>query len=97
MHGFDAGEMILRVGDPGRSVYVVLSGRVRIFLRDHHGDMLELAILDESEFFDEMSLLTGKPRAIHVEAVDKSVLMYLSSIVISFFRSRMRGSSAKAV
>lgn len=97
MHGFDAGEMILREGDPGRSVYVVLSGRVRIFVRDHHGDMLELAILEESEFFGEMSLLTGKPRATQVEAVDKSVLMYLSSIVISFFWSRMRGSSAKAV
>ena len=61
LHGFKAGEMIIREGDPGRSIYVVLNGRVKVFLRDYHGSELELDILGESEFFGEISLLTGKP------------------------------------
>jgi signal-transduction protein with cAMP-binding, CBS, and nucleotidyltransferase domain len=78
LHGFNEGEMIIRQEDPGRSIYVVLSGRVRVFNRDHYGNQLELAILGESEFFGEISFLTGQPSPAHVEAVDKSMLLEFS-------------------
>jgi CRP-like cAMP-binding protein len=78
LHGFKAGEMIIRKGDPGRSIYVVLNGRVRVFLRDYHGSELELDILSKSEFFGEISLLTGKPRSASVAAIDSTMVMELS-------------------
>jgi CRP-like cAMP-binding protein len=78
LHGFKAGEMIIRKGDPGRSIYVVLNGRVRVFLRDYHGSELELDVLGESEFFGEISLLTGKPRSACVAAIDSTMVMELS-------------------
>ena len=78
LHGFKAGEMIIRKGDPGRSIYVVLNGRVRVFLRDYHGSELELDILGESEFFGEISLLTGKPRSACVAAIDSTMVMELN-------------------
>ena len=78
LHGFKAGEMIIRKGDPGRSIYVVLNGRVRVFLRDYHGSELELDIFDESEFFGEISFLTGKPRLACVAAIDSTMVMELS-------------------
>ena len=78
LHGFKAGEMIIRKGDPGRSIYVVLNGRVRVFLRDYHGSELELDILGESEFFGEISFLTGKPRLACVAAIDSTMVMELS-------------------
>lgn len=78
LHGFKAGEMIIRRGDPGRSIYVVLNGRVRVFLRDYHGSELELDILGESKFFGEISFLTGKPRSACVAATDSTMVMELS-------------------
>jgi CRP-like cAMP-binding protein len=78
LHVFNAGEMIIREGDPGRSIYVILDGQVRVFTRDHHGEELELAILGVSQFFGEMSFLTGKPRSGSVMALDTSVIVELS-------------------
>jgi CRP-like cAMP-binding protein len=78
LHGIKAGEMIIREGDPGRSIYAVLSGRVKVFLRDYRGSELELANLGESEFFGEMSFLTGKPRSACVMATEPAMVMELS-------------------
>ena len=78
LHGFKAGEMILRQGDPGRSIYVVLNGEVKVFLIDHNSNELELDILGESEFFGEVSFLTGKPRFANVGATETTMLMELS-------------------
>ena len=78
LHVFNAGEIIIREGDPGRSIYVILDGQVRVFTRDHHGEELELAVLEASQFFGEMSFLTGKPRSGSVMAQDTSVIVELS-------------------
>ena len=78
LHVFNEGEMIIREGDPGRSIYVILDGQVRVFTRDHHGEELELAVLGASQFFGEMSFLTGKPRSGSVMALDTSVIVELS-------------------
>lgn len=105
LHGFNGGEMIIRQGDPGRSIYVVLNGRVRVFNRDHYGNQLELAILGESEFFGEISFLTGQPSPANVKAVDKSMLLELSytsmrgvvnknakvkKVLLEYYRKRLR-------
>jgi len=78
LHVFNAGEIIIREGDPGRSIYVILDGQVRVFTRDHHGEELELALLGIGQFFGEMSFLTGKPRSGSVSAQDTSVIVELS-------------------
>jgi CRP-like cAMP-binding protein len=78
LHVFNEGEMIIREADPGRSIFVILDGKVRIFTKDHHGEELELATLGASQFFGEMSFLTGKPRSGSVVAQDTSVVVELS-------------------
>ena len=89
LHGFNAGEIIIREGDPGRSIYVILSGRVRVFTRDYEGNEEELAILVKGQFFGEMSLLTGKSRSAYVSALDTSMLMELS---FTSMRKLIRGN-----
>jgi hypothetical protein len=78
MHVFSAGEMIIREGDPGRSVYVILDGRVRVFTRDNGDNELELATLGVGQFFGEMSFVSGKPRSSSVAALELSVVVELS-------------------
>ena len=74
-HLFGPGESIIWEGDQGRSVYVILDGRVRVFTRDGEGNKVELAILGPTDFFGEMSFLTARPRTGSVEAVEVSVVM----------------------
>jgi hypothetical protein len=78
LHVFNGGEVIIREEDPGRSIFVILEGKVRVFTRNQQGEDLELAVLGPSQFFGEMSFLTGKPRSGSVGAVDTSVIVELS-------------------
>ncbi len=89
LHGFRAGEMIIREGDPGRSIYVILNGRVRVFIRDYKGNEEELAILEEGQFFGEMSFFTGQSRSAYVSSLDTSMLMELS---FASMRKLVRGN-----
>jgi hypothetical protein len=107
MHVFKAGEMIIREGDPGRSVYVILDGRVKVSTKDHGGDKSELATLGVGQFFGVTSLLSGKPRSNSVAALEATVLVELSSatmtkvikqnqtvknVLVQYYKSRRRGS-----
>jgi CRP-like cAMP-binding protein len=78
MHVHNAGEMIIQEGDQGRSVYIILDGRVKVFTRDDGGNDLTLATLGVGQFFGEMSLVSGKPRSSSVAALELSVLVELS-------------------
>ena len=62
------GEVIFSEGDPGREMYVVREGKVRIFGSSQDRETT-LCILRKSDFFGEMSLLTGRPRSATAAAV----------------------------
>jgi len=78
LHVFGEGETIISQGDPGRSIYVVLAGKVRVLVRDHYGRAHELAILETGDFFGEMSFFTGEPRSADVATAVTSWLMEIS-------------------
>jgi hypothetical protein len=81
-HVFDAGELIIRQGDLGGSIYTVLDGKVRVFTKDHQDNELELAALGPSAFFGEMSFLSGKLRPKSVAAIETTVLAELNSSTV---------------
>ncbi len=64
---FGPGEVILRQGDPGDSLYVLRSGRVAVRLETRGGHR-EIATLTAGQFFGEMSLMTGESRTATVVA-----------------------------
>jgi uncharacterized membrane protein len=72
-----AGKSIFRYGDPGDSMYVVRSGVVEISFRNDTGERIVLETAHAGDFFGEMSLLDGAPRA--AEAI---VLEDLEAIVV---------------
>jgi hypothetical protein len=78
MHVYNTGELVIREDDPGRSIYIVLDGRVKVFTKDQGGKELELATLGVGQFFGEMSLVSGKPRSSSVAALELSVVVELS-------------------
>ncbi|HXE64055.1 MAG TPA: mechanosensitive ion channel family protein [Bryobacteraceae bacterium] len=59
---FAPGELLLRQGDSGDSMYFVVAGRVGITYRSPDGAEQPLATFDSGDFFGEASLLTGEVR-----------------------------------
>jgi CRP-like cAMP-binding protein len=64
---FGGGEVILRAGEPGDSLYVIASGEVSVRLEVDDLEK-EVATLQAGQFFGEMSLMTGEPRRATVVA-----------------------------
>ena len=64
---FGPGEVILRQGDPGDSLYIVRGGQVAVQI-GVLGAHKEVATLGDGEFFGEMSLMTGEMRTATVVA-----------------------------
>jgi len=75
---FNANETVIQEGDTGRTIYVILVGKVKVVTKDHDNKELELAVLGPGQFFGEMAFLTGEPRSSSVIAIDSSVLIELS-------------------
>jgi hypothetical protein len=75
---FERGQVILREGQPGGSLYMLTSGRVRAFKKDAgSGKQNPLGDLTEGAFFGEMSILTGQPRTASVVALSRCELLEL--------------------
>jgi len=79
---FLAGEQIIKEGQPGRSFYVIVDGKVRIWKSMPDGTELQLATLGEGTFFGEMALLSGAPRTANVSAEDDTEVLEISDSVL---------------
>lgn len=75
---FDRGEAILKEGQPGGSLYMLTSGRVRAFRKNATtGKQDILGDLKEGAFFGEVSILTGQPRMASIVALTRCELLEL--------------------
>jgi hypothetical protein len=75
---FERGEVILREGKPGGSLYMLASGRVRAFRKNREtGKQVPIGDLEEGAFFGEMSILTGQPRTASIVALNSCELLEL--------------------
>ena len=73
-HVFAPGELVIRAGDPGSSMFVLHHGRVRVQVNDN-GRPRTVATLNEGDFFGEMALFTGEPRTANVVAIEETEVL----------------------
>lgn len=69
---------IIAAGDPTESLYVVISGRLKVMMSDDEGREVILAILGPTEYFGEMGLLDDSPRSATVVTLEACELLVLS-------------------
>jgi CRP-like cAMP-binding protein len=69
-----AGDAIFLQNEPGNALYVVDSGKVRIWVRDGDGNEVTLSELEPGNFFGEMSVLDGGKRSANATAVVDTIL-----------------------
>jgi small-conductance mechanosensitive channel len=73
-HIFAPGELVIRAGDEGSSMFVVHNGRVNVQISDN-GKSRSVATLHEGDFFGEMALFTGEPRTANVVALEETEVL----------------------
>jgi len=82
---FATGDIIIRKGDPGRNLYIIISGRIEVV----GDDEMSLAFLEKGDVFGEMSLLSGNPVGATIKVMRPSTILY---IVAKDFRSMLSSS-----
>jgi signal transduction histidine kinase len=74
-----AGQLVLREGDQGDSLFVVLTGELEVTKRQGSQDVL-LALYKPGQFFGEMALLEQAPRSASVRTLQESRLLVISQV-----------------
>jgi CRP/FNR family transcriptional regulator, cyclic AMP receptor protein len=74
---FARGTIIIAAGDTTESLYVIISGRLKVMMSDDEGREVILAILGPTEFFGEMGLIDDHPRSASVVAIEACELLTL--------------------
>jgi CRP-like cAMP-binding protein len=72
----EAGTVLIRQGEEGKGLYVIISGEVAVSVRTKKS-LKEVARLKEGEFFGEISLLTDSPTTANCIAVKETSLFFL--------------------
>lgn len=70
---FDEGATILERGEPGKNLYIILSGGIEVL--DDEGNLI--SALRQGEVFGEMSLISGDPVGATVKAAAPTSVFYI--------------------
>ncbi len=83
VRSYDAGAAIVREGEYGDSLFLIVEGNVLVEGTDPRGKKVTLATLGPGDFFGEVAVLTGKPRTATVTAQGPVTLIEISKEVLA--------------
>lgn len=70
---FARGMIIFHKGSLGQNLYLIESGKVRIFILNEDGQEITVNLCDVGDFFGELSLLDGLPRSAGALAMEETI------------------------
>ena len=70
--------VVLTEGEMGDSLYMIQTGKVKVFIGDEDGREIILKILGPGDFFGEMSMIDKQPRSASITTLEASVFHVLS-------------------
>lgn len=65
--------LIINEGDPAGPLFIILSGKVRVFLDSEEGKSVTLGIQKSGSYFGELSLLDDQPRSASIITLEPTV------------------------
>lgn len=86
---FRRGQLVCTTGEPGDTLIVVISGRVKVVVRSADGGELTLAAVGPSGTLGEVSVADDGPRSADVETLEDSRLLFLPREQIQDICSRV--------
>lgn len=86
---FRRGQVVFSTGDPGDSLIVVVSGRVKVVVRSADGGELTLTIIGPGTVLGEISVADGGPRSADAETLEESSLLLVPREVVQEICARV--------
>jgi CRP-like cAMP-binding protein len=80
---FSAGEAIFWEGDPAAGLWVIETGRVKIYKLNPQGDQQILHLLGESNTFNDIATFDGGPNPANAEALTNTRLWLIPAAVLN--------------
>ncbi len=72
---YEAGEIVIRSGDPGRQLYIIVAGKVAVLGEDD----IRIDVIGAGEVFGEMSLISGGPAGASIKVMEPSRILSINS------------------
>jgi len=69
---------VIQAGDETDSLYVILSGKVKVLIPDDQGREVILSVMGPHDFFGEMGILDDQPRSASVSTLEPCEMLRLS-------------------
>src|SRR5262249_19255847 len=83
-----AGSVVVREGEPGDSLFLIASGKLRVATKADKGEEIVLAELGPGDFFGEVALLPRRPRTATVTALTDAELLRVDQAALAQLRQR---------
>jgi len=93
LRSFRRGQVVFTRSDPGDTVIVVVSGRVKVTVRSADGGELTLAIVPPGGLLGELGVVDGGPRSADAETVEECQLLMIPREVIRDVCARVPAAS----
>lgn len=74
---YRADEILFHFGDPGHEMFIILKGKVGVYINSLDGSPLQVALLKSGDFFGEMSLLENMPRSATIGTLEDTVCLVI--------------------
>ncbi len=76
-HSYEKGESIYRAGDEGGTLFVLYTGRAKLFRLSASGKEQVLRLVEPGEFIGELSLFSSLPLTDHAQALEATTMCVL--------------------
>jgi hypothetical protein len=86
--GCEPGDVLVGEGAPGDSMFIIVSGRAKAYVRDRKGNYMKIKELTDGDFFGEVSVLTGKPRTATITAATEVEMLELDKATLDDINQR---------
>lgn len=84
---YAAGEVLVRQGEPGAGLFIIVSGRVQVTQHNENATSQAISTAGPGDVFGEMALLDEQPRSATVTAVEPTHVLLLP---VFDFRAALR-------
>lgn len=92
---FNADDFIFHQGEPGNEMYILLSGRVDVYLNSFNGFPIKVSEVGPGGFFGEMSILEEQPRSATVIAAKDTMAIAINKSKFEIFITRQPAMAYK--
>ncbi len=86
--GAEPGDVLVGEGAPGDSMFIIVSGKAKAYVRDRKGSYMKIKELSDGDFFGEVSVLTGKPRTATITAATEVEMLELDKATLDDINQR---------